>query len=194
MGLDERNTVIQAARLGADWAWTALYRDLSPDVLRYAHAKRCPDPEDVVGEVFLQVVRKIPEFSGDAAAFRSWVFTIAHNKITDHLRKRGGDVLHASDTETCEPVDPHHGPEQEVLRRFSDDEVRRVLGMLSPKQRDVILLRVVVGMSIEETATVTGQTPGAVKSLQSRGLAAIRRNICGKAVSKRPAVSFTFTR
>lgn len=67
-------SVLDAARTGAEWAWTAIYRDLSPAVLRYLRARGAREPEDVLGEVFLQVVRSISHFSGEEHDFRAWVF------------------------------------------------------------------------------------------------------------------------
>lgn len=176
---DHYETIIAAARAGADWAWTAIYRDLAPDVLRYARAKRCPEPEDIVGDVFVRVVRALPEFSGDAPDFRSWVFTIAHNRIADAWRRDAGrtpepvdvDVL---DTRASGDSDPEHAS----MSRFSDTQVRDLIGRLPVAQRDVLFLRVLIGLSLEETAAVTGRSSGAVKSLQHRALASIRKRMC----------------
>lgn len=184
LGPEDYPGVLQAARVGADWAWTALYRELSPAVLRYARSRYCDDPEDVVGEVFVQVVRKLPDFTGDGSGFRAWVFSIAHNKIVDQLKRSPRQATLLSDDLAAGIAASTGETETEVLRRFSDAEVRHVLERLSPKQRDVVLLRVIAGLSIEETAIATGQSPGSVKSLQHRALASIRKEICGKAVSK----------
>ena len=73
--------VLEAARVGAEWAWRALYADTAPDLLRYARASRAPDPEDVVGETFLRAVRGLGSFEGDERGFRAWLFTLARNRI-----------------------------------------------------------------------------------------------------------------
>ena len=57
---------LEAARTGADWAWAAIYRDLSPAVLGYLRARGAHEPEDVTGEVFVQVVRDLQRFNGGA--------------------------------------------------------------------------------------------------------------------------------
>ena len=55
---------LAAARIGSEWAWTGIYRDLAPAVLGYLRARRAHEPEDLTGEVFLQVVRDLPRFQG----------------------------------------------------------------------------------------------------------------------------------
>lgn len=172
-------TIIEAARAGADWAWTAIYRDLAPDVLRYARAKRCPEPEDIVGDVFVRVVRTLPKFSGSPEHFRSWVFTIAHNRIADAWRRDAVRTPEPVDSDVLDTRDSGDAdPEHVSMRRFSDSQVRDLIRRLPAAQRDVLLLRVLIGLSIEETAAVTGRSPGAVKSLQHRALASVRKRMC----------------
>lgn len=175
--------VIGAARCGAEWAWTAIYRDLSPAVLRYLRAHGAPEADDLLGDVFVRVVASFASFDGDGRDLRSWVFTIARNALTDRRRAlaRGREVP-AEGVEFPEPA-ADGGPEDAALLRSADERVRAVLGNLSDAQREVIVLRIVAGLTIEETARVTGRTPGAVKSLQARGLATIRRGYRRSAVS-----------
>src|SRR3954471_20934012 len=83
-GFDE---VLAAARAGAEWAWERIYGELAPSVAGYLRAHGASEPEDVAGEVFLQVVRGLERFEGGEAAFRAWVFTIAHRRCVDDLRR-----------------------------------------------------------------------------------------------------------
>lgn len=176
-------SVLQAARLGADWAWTAIYRDLAPDVLRYVRVQGASEPEDVLGEAFLSVVRRLENFEGGESEFRAWVFTIARNSLIDAWRRDGRRPVDYVAPDTLPPVGETSSAEEDVLRRDSYDRVVATLSRLSAQQREVVFLRLVVGLSIEETARVLSNTTGAVKSLQSRGLAAIRREISKEAVS-----------
>src|SRR5688572_6778255 len=94
----------------------AVYRDLAPAVLGYLRSQRVKDPEDVLGEVFVQVARDLRRgrFKGDEDALRRWVFSIAHNRAVDAQRKRGRDrsvptedVVDARIVEAPrDPVDP----------------------------------------------------------------------------------------
>jgi RNA polymerase sigma-70 factor (ECF subfamily) len=178
-------SILQAARVGAEWAWTAIYRDLAPSVLRYLRARGASDPEDLLGETFVKVVRSLASFEGGEAEFRAWIFTLARNGLIDEWRRDGrqpveflsSDALLAvcGDTPSAEAC---------LLQKQAYERVSSVLSSLSEAQRDVVFLRVIAGLSIEECARVLGKRPGAVKSLQLRGLAAIRREMSPKAVSK----------
>ena len=92
MVVDAFDSVLAAARAGADWAWERIYADLAGSVIGYRRAHGAPDPEDVAGEVFLQVVRDLPRVAPGAEDpqrdFRAWVFTIVHRRLLDERRSR----------------------------------------------------------------------------------------------------------
>jgi RNA polymerase sigma-70 factor, ECF subfamily len=163
--------------VGAEWAWRALYADTAPDLLRYARASRAPDPEDVVGETFLRAVRGLGSFEGDERAFRAWLFTLARNRIVDDHRKLVRRRTEPLPIEALAETGPHADAETEAMRALAEDLVRSILDRLTPDQRDVLLLRILGGLTIEEVATVVQKGPGAVKALQARGIAAIRNEI-----------------
>lgn len=175
--------VLEAARLGAEWAWTVIYKDLSPVVLRYLRAHGAREPEDLLGEVFVQVVRKLPGFLGGEQEFRAWIFTIARNRLIDEWRRLRKDPVLCAPDEQLLKVAPTGDAEEDAMRRLSDQRVRSVIEGLSSDQRDVLFLRTFARLTIEEVARVVGKRPGAVKALQARGLAAIRRGISKEAVT-----------
>jgi RNA polymerase sigma-70 factor (ECF subfamily) len=166
--------ILAAAQLGADWAWTSIYRDLAPSVIGYARARGAREPEDLTGEVFLQVVRDLRRFDGTERDFRAWVFTIARHRVIDEGRRRGRQpqVDPAPHFETKD--EPSGNAEEEALEALNAEWVRGVITGLSGAQRDVVLLRVLGDLTVEEVARVVGKSPGAVKALQRRGLAEIR--------------------
>lgn len=166
---------LTAARVGAGWAFERVYRALAPAVLAYLRAQGCADPEGTVDEVFLRVFRGIGEFEGTDAQFRSWVFAIAHNLVVDERRM-------AARRPSLQPLhdrlDPRGGDvEDDALERVGAGRVRQVLDLLAPDQRDVLLLRVVADLPLDEVAAATGRSVGAVKALQHRGLASLRRRL-----------------
>jgi RNA polymerase sigma factor (sigma-70 family) len=170
-------SVIVAARGGDDWAWTAIYREYSPPVLRYLRGRGAREPEDLLGEVFVQIVRNIEQFEGSASDFRTWVFVIARNRLIDEHRSAG---RHPVDSVTDEVLTAAVGSghaEDDAMHRMANKRVMAVLERLTPDQRDVLFLRLFARLTVEEVAQVIGKRPGAVKALQSRGLAAIRREI-----------------
>lgn len=176
-------SVLKAALLGAEWAWTKIYRDLSPSILRYLRAHGAYEPEDLLGEVFLQVVRKVQGFEGGEQAFRAWVFTIAHNRLIDEWRRGRRSPVYVAPDDLLLAAIEGGNLEEDAMRQLANERVRSIIERLSPSQRDVLFLRVIARLTVEETARALGKRPGAVKSLQARGLAAIRRELSREAVS-----------
>jgi len=164
---------MNAAREGSEWAWSRLYGELAGPVLGYLRARGAAEPEDVLGDVFLDVARGVRAFEGGLDGFRSWVFTIAHRRLIDERRARGR-----------RPVDPvadidlgaaDDDPAELAVGQITRDEMVALFATLSPDQRDVLLLRMLGGFTIDEIAAIVGKSGGAVKALQRRGLAALRR-------------------
>ena len=181
MSPERFTSLLAAAREGSEAAWQELYDGLAPVVLGYLRANAAPDPEDVLSEVFLQVARDVARFEGDERGFRSWVFTIAHHRLIDarrHSSRRPVELF----PDPPEPGDLADDVADEALAMIGMDEVKRVLAVLSPEQRSVLLLRVIGDMSIEDVAKAVGKRTGAVKALQRRGLAAIKRELGRRAV------------
>jgi RNA polymerase sigma factor (sigma-70 family) len=175
--------ILSAARAGEQWAWTRIYRALAPQVRGYLAARGATDADDVTGEVFLQVVRDIRSFSGGERDFSAWVFAIAHHRLLDEVRKvrRHPEDL-VSDQAMAERISPVDA-EEEALRSVTRDLIRTVLRRLSPDQQSVLTLRILADLPVEQVADVIGKRPGAVKALQRRGLAAMKREMSREAVS-----------
>jgi len=177
------DTVLAAARAGAEWAWRELYRETAPSVDRYLRARGVRDADDVLGETFVNVVRSIDRFEGGEVAFRAWVFAIARNEATDELRRVIRHPSAPTSVEELEARGPRGDVEGEAMEGLVSDGIGRLLDALTTDQRDVLLLRIIGGLSIDQVAAATGRKPGAVKMLQARGLAAIRREIQRGAVT-----------
>ncbi len=162
--------VLDAARSGQQWAWERLYRDLAPSVMGYFRARRVPDPEDLVGDTFVGVLRDLHRFKGDERDFRAWVLTIAHRRYVDAVR-RG--------TRPAElPEPPLAGDaEADAMARVGDRDTLELISSLSPDQQDVLLLRVFGDLTIAQIAKALGKRPGAVKALQRRALDALAKKL-----------------
>lgn len=166
--------VLEAARAGRPEAWERLYRALAPSVTGYLRMQGSAEPDDLASEVFLGVFRGISSFVGDEGAFRSWVFVIAHRRLLDERRRRYRSAhTFTRESTFAEPVGGD--AEHDAMRRLATDRVRTVCLQLAPDQCDVVLLRILGDLTVEQVADVLGKTPGAVKQLQRRGLEAIRR-------------------
>jgi RNA polymerase sigma factor (sigma-70 family) len=169
--------VLEAARTGTEWAWTALYRDLAPLVLGYLRSRGAREPEDLTGEVFLQIARDLPRFAGGESQFRSWALVIAHHRLIDERRYR---IRHPADPAPDETIFARAATgdaEEEALDGLATERVRRMLDGLTEDQRAVLMLRIVAGLTVDEVARIVAKRPNSVKALQRRGLAALRAEL-----------------
>ena len=169
---------VEQARAGDRRAFADVFRLLGTPVAGYLRGRGVDDADSLTNEVFLRVHRTMDRFDGDADDFRSWIFTIAHNAALDDLRRKRRRL---NETPTARmPESPGGDVETVVMARLADERVRDLLGLLTDDQQSVLLLRVVSGLSVRETATVLGKGEEAVKGLQRRGLAALRRELTRK--------------
>ena len=167
--------VLAAARADAPWAYQRLFEWLGGPVAGYLRGQRAHDPEALANEVFLRAFSNLGRFEGDEGAFRSWVFTIAHHQLADERRRLRRRPPATSDVPADLP-----GPactEAEALARLGTTRVERLLDELSADQRNVLLLRVVADLTVEQAAEALGKSAGAVKQLQRRALDALRRRL-----------------
>ena len=172
--------VLAAAKTGAEWAWDRLYSDLAGAVTGYLTTRGASDPEDLAGETFLQVARNIHGFDGPEGAFRSWVFVIAHRRLIDHRRANG-----RRPNSFVLDVDLEGGNvESEAVERLTTSELVTAFKVLTDEQREVLSLRVLADLTLEETAEVVGKSVGAVKALQRRALETMREAVETESVTK----------
>ena len=175
--------VVAAANAGGEWAWRELYRSAAPSVDRYLRARGVPDAEDLVGETFVRVVRHLERFTGDEPDFRAWVFAIARNLVVDAARRNTRRPADATPAATLHALAPVGDAEDDAMGELATAEVVRILSQLTEDQRDVLLLRIVGDLSVAQVAEILGRREGAVKMLQARGLATLRRIGSGGAVT-----------
>lgn len=180
---DDFPQVLAAARLGAEWAWTALYEDLAPSIRGYVRARRATEPDDLLGEVFLQVVRDLSGFDGGERELRTWVFTITHHRLLDARRRETRRPVQAVPDGALEHAGDVGDVEDDAITGLTVARVRELVGRLSFDQQDVLLLRLFGDLTAPEIGEIIGKRPGAVKALLRRGLAALRREISKEAVS-----------
>jgi RNA polymerase sigma factor (sigma-70 family) len=165
--------VLAAAQAGKEDAWAVLYDELSGRLVRYLRARGAREPDDLVGEVFAQLARGLGRFRGDESALRGWAFLIARNR-------HPVDALEAADDRA---LVARGNTEDEALARLGSARLRRLLEALTPDQRDVLLLRIVGDLSLEQVAATLHRRVGAVTQLQRRGLTALRRSLEREGVS-----------
>jgi RNA polymerase sigma-70 factor (ECF subfamily) len=171
--LDE---LVEQACAGSAVAFEAIWRTLSPVVAGYLRGRGAQDVDDLTSEVFLGAFQGLPRFEGDGAAFRRWLFTIAHHRSADDRRLRVRRSVEGS----YEPeTDPRRvrSAEEDALSHLTQLEVRTLLADLPEDQRNVLLLRLVADLPVSDVAAVMDRSPDAVRQLQHRALARLRRRL-----------------
>jgi RNA polymerase sigma-70 factor (ECF subfamily) len=174
-----------ADAIAGDHAATArLLATIRPLVVRYCrarvgrHERSFASADDVAQEVCVAVLTALPSYRDQGRPFLAFVYGIAQHKVADAhraaARNRTDPVAEVPDG-VAETV----GPEQRALQFELNERLTRLLEILPEKQREIVALRVVVGLSAEETAGVVGSTPGAVRVAQHRALARLRRLLTG---------------
>lgn len=178
VGDEELDRVLAGAQRGEPSAFEALVNLLEQPLVGFLRARGASDPESLANEVLVRVFGAIGGFAGNQAQFRAWVFTIARNLVIDDHRRR-------SRRPATRLMDPSSLPEiaaaPDVDHIDETERAERLLGLLTDDQREVVVLRVIAGLSVEETAQVVGRRPGAVRALQHRALTQLRQEL-----SRRP--------
>jgi RNA polymerase sigma factor (sigma-70 family) len=172
----ELGRLVSEARQGSIKAFDDIYRSLAGHVASYLRWHRATDPDGLTNDVFAQVHRNLPRFEGDEHGFRSWVFTIAHHRMIDDRRRANRQPQMQDDL----GVEEHMGlgdVEDDAFAVLAHDRVRDLLTVLSPDQRDVVLLRIIADLSVEDVAHMLDKREGAIKALQHRALATLRRHL-----------------
>jgi RNA polymerase sigma-70 factor (ECF subfamily) len=170
--------ILERARHNDPDAFTAIYRDLSPLVLGYARGIGAKEPEDVTSEVFVSVVKGLSRFDGNETQFRSWVLTITHRRSIDALRQFGRRLEEPELADDAgEVVFDLTRSDEQALVRLEVQGVLAAIEELTEDQRSVLLLRVVADLPVREVADILGKAESAVKALQRRAIATVKRRI-----------------
>ncbi len=179
---DVPDELVALAMAGDHGAVGRVLAIIRPMVVRYCRARlgrmdrSSVSADDVAQEVCLAVLTALPGYRVQGRPFLAFVYGIASHKVIDAhraaTRNRSEPVADVPDS-----MEVADGPEQRALRVELSVEMARLLEQLPEKQREILVLRVVVGLSAEETAEAVGSTPGAVRVAQHRALARLRKNM-----------------
>ena len=169
--------LVRRIRANESEAFDELYARYSPRVFGYLYQRlngNVEEAEDLTAEVFAKVYEKIDGYQVQGAPLSSWLFRIAHNRLIDAVRRRPKQSqvpLDVAPQLTAGPV--FQGIDQEIAL----EQIKVGLARLTEEQRRVIILRFLEGKSLAETAVIMQRNEDAVKKLQARGLASLRRGI-----------------
>ena len=130
--------------------------------------------EECVSEAFSRFLSALKQGKGPRDYLKAYLYRIAHNWVTDYYRKKNPPVI-LIDEERFEIEDQKPLPAAQTELRMQQERIREALWQLTPEQRQVILLKYYEGWNNTEVAKVIEKPVGAVKALQHRGLAALRK-------------------
>jgi RNA polymerase sigma-70 factor (ECF subfamily) len=165
--------LVTAARLGQSDAFALLWRQWSPRVAGYLRGRGVTGVDDVTSEVFLAAFTGLPRFDGDGAAFRSWLFTLAHHKAVDTLRRHRHTQLYEPEDDTRSAP----SAEDDAFASLDSADTLAMLAGLTDAQREVLLLRVLADLDVGDVAELTDNTEAGVRQLQKRAVAALRARL-----------------
>jgi RNA polymerase sigma-70 factor (ECF subfamily) len=158
------------ARAGEGSALGELFRDLYPRVVRYLSAFEPHEADDLASDTWIGVVSALARFEGDEGGLRALAFTIARRRLADLRRSRSRRPAEPAEPERLERLGEVGDVEQEALAELATREALQRVAALPQEQAEVVLLRVVGGLSAEDVARIVGKRAGTVRVIQHRAL------------------------
>jgi RNA polymerase sigma-70 factor (ECF subfamily) len=175
---DAIDVFVAEACSGHEEALTALYREFHGALVGFLYGLVPNEAEDLAAEAWIDMARALPTFQGDGTEFRRLLFTIARRRAIDHGRMRRRRQTEPVDLGLLQLADLDGDPAATVADLdASRQAIRHICELLPAPQAEVVLLRVVAGLSVAETANVVGRSSNAVSVLQSRGLQRLAKRI-----------------
>lgn len=167
---EEFPTVLAAAQHGSEAAFTRLWLDANPALVRYLRVIAPESAEDAAADTWLQVTRGLRRFRGDEAAWRAWLFTTARRRVIDASRRRSRRREEPLHDVPADVLPTTADAADEAMERLGTQSAIALLGNLPRLQAEVILLRVVAGLDTNAVARLLESSPGAVRVASHRGL------------------------
>jgi RNA polymerase sigma-70 factor (ECF subfamily) len=169
------DALIRRAKALDTGALAEIYERYFDGIYRYVYARvsHQADAEDLTEQVFLKMVDSIGNYRLRGIAFSSWLYRIAHNLLVDRYRRTDrapvelrGHVVDRS---------PQSDPELALQSATESRRLLEAIGRLTPDQRQLISLRFVENLEVEQVARIMKRRPGAIHSMQHRALASLNR-------------------
>lgn len=176
------DAAVAEAVAGSRDALREVVETIRPIVVRYIRARLGAtervglSADDVAQEVCLAAIQALPRYQDQGRPFLAFVYGIAAHKVADAHRAAARNRSDPTDV-VPERYSLDAGPEQMAIQADTSERMNKLLAVLPDKQREILILRIVVGLSAEETADAVGSTPGAVRVAQHRALAKLKSEI-----------------
>jgi RNA polymerase sigma-70 factor (ECF subfamily) len=177
--------VLAGAVDGDERCFALLWRELQPALLRYLRVVARGAADDVASETWLDVVQTLGRFRGDEQGFRAWVFTIARHRALDWQRRTIRQQATAVPAQLLAHQVAADDPAAAALEALSTEAALALLGGLPQAQAEVVLLRVVAGLDVNQVARIVGKRPGAVRVLAHRGLRRLAVQLAAQAPERK---------
>jgi RNA polymerase sigma-70 factor (ECF subfamily) len=176
----EINQLIEKAQNGDADSFGLIYEQYAEIIFRFTYSQlsNYQDAEDLTEEIFLRIWRSLPTYQQKGVPFVAYIFRIARNALIDHYRQ----AAHSRNQVPFEEELVGHAvfePEQQAALNTDQMEIRAHLQELREDYRNVLILRFFSGLTTEETAEALGKSPGAVRVLQHRALASLKKLVTG---------------
>jgi RNA polymerase sigma-70 factor (ECF subfamily) len=171
--------LVVSSMRGEQDAVATLFTWIRPAIVRYCRSRigrsgsAYSSADDVAQEICVAVLGALGRYNDAPESFLPFVYGIAAHKVADHYRRAGRDRSDPS-ADVPDGVDVSASPEQLIMAADLRERLTDLLNTLPPRQREILRLRLVVGLSAQETASTVGLTPTAVRVTQHRALAKLR--------------------
>lgn len=178
--------VIDLVRGGDPYAVEELFGEIQPRLLRFLHSQESRFADDLAAEVWLAVAGGVSRFEGDWDDFRAWIFAIARRRLADHRRtavRRRTDVVAVEDFEDHRADDT---TEDTALDKISGQQAAALVSaVLSGDQAEVLLLRVLADLDVDQVASIMQRSPNWVRVTQHRAMRTLAKRLGPKIVVMR---------
>jgi RNA polymerase sigma-70 factor, ECF subfamily len=161
-GWADFRVLLAAAADGDGAALGEVWQRHQPSLLRYLRGRGCIDFEDVASQVWIDVARGLPDFTGGEPDFRRWLYTIAHHRYVDEVRRHDRRTR-AESAEAPRVVETAHD-------NTELDAALLLIRRLPPDMAEAVLLRIIADLSVADVAEIMGKRDGTVRVLVHRGL------------------------
>lgn len=174
--------LVKRAQRGNKQAVGKLYDRHQPHIYRFvwSRVQHQQTAEDMTGEIFTRMVKNLPHYQDSGTPFRAWLYRIARNLLTDYFRQSARQIP-LDEVENL--MESTESLDTVVQHKITVSSVTEALAKIDPEQREVVVMRFLVRLPIKEVAISLNKTVPAVKSLQHRGLQALRATLQQKATS-----------
>lgn len=171
----EFENAIEKAKQGDDGAISFLFRSLNPQLLRFLRHQAPDQYEDLASDTWMAIAKGVANFSGSEADFRAWMFSIARRKVVDFYRTSGKSKLAMNNLrfrfrqeKAISEID--NAAEPAISNLSAQEAIDQLVDGLPPHHAEVLLLRVLGELSVEEVAKIVGKSPEAVRVIQHRAI------------------------